>query len=187
MQQKDLSGRLARWSIKFQGFSFSITRYKATQTVVANTSSRVNESEVNEFDNLGPIIDWTAKEFLSFQYTDLIENIRNNQERLPDLKVVDKFVYKRTEIATGDSKQEQESWKLWIPNDLVPHFVYRAHDAPNASHCGMGKLVEKLWRYLFWPRWVTEIRDYVRKCSVCLATKSSNTVLRPPMGKPMES
>jgi len=57
MQQKDLSGRLARWSIKFQGFSFSITRYKATQTVVANTSSRVNESEVNEFDNLGPIID----------------------------------------------------------------------------------------------------------------------------------
>jgi len=100
---------------------------------------------------------------------------------------VDKFVYKRTEIATGDSKQEQESWKLWIPNDLVPHFVYRAHDAPNASHCGMGKLVEKLWRYLFWPRWVTEIRDYVRKCSVCLATKSSNTVLRPPMGKPIES
>jgi len=69
---------------------------------------------------LGSIVDLTAKEFFSFQYADHIENIRHNQERLPDLKVVDKFVYKRTKIATGDSKQEQKSWNLWIPNDLVP-------------------------------------------------------------------
>jgi len=187
MRQKDPSGRLARWVIKLQKFSFSITHGKGTQNVVADALSRVNEPQVNEFDDLGPIVDLTAKEFLSLQYTDLIENIRNNQERLPDLKVVDKFVYKRTENATGDPKQEQESWKPCIPNDLVPQILYQSHDAPEAAYCGMGKLVEKLRRCLFWSRMVTEIRGYVRKYFVCLATKNSNTVLRPPLGKPMES
>jgi len=33
--------------------------------------------------------------------------------------------------------KEQESWKLWIPNDLVPQIVYRAHDAPDAADCGL--------------------------------------------------
>jgi len=47
--------------IKFQGFSFSITRHKGTQTVVADTLSRVNEPEVNEFNDLGSIVDLTAK------------------------------------------------------------------------------------------------------------------------------
>jgi len=37
MQQKDLSGRLEMFYIKFQGFSFCITRHNGTQTVVADT------------------------------------------------------------------------------------------------------------------------------------------------------
>jgi len=61
----------------------------------ANRCCRVNGPEANEFDSLSPIVDLTAKEFLLLQFTDLIENMK------------DKFVHKRTENSTGDSKQEQ--------------------------------------------------------------------------------
>ena len=106
---------------------------------------------------------------------------------MPDLKVADGFVYKRTEHATGDPAQENNSWKLWIPSGIVKDILFQAHDAPNAAHCGTAKLTEKLKRYLFWPKMVAQIRKYVSDCSTCKSTKSPNIVLRPPMGKPMVS
>ncbi|KAL7729267.1 hypothetical protein ACLKA6_009719 [Drosophila palustris] len=52
----------------------------------------------------------------------LKKNVSENLAKLPDLKVVDNYVYKRTEHASGDEKQEAESWKLWIPEISFPMF-----------------------------------------------------------------
>ncbi|KAH8272020.1 hypothetical protein KR018_000828 [Drosophila ironensis] len=48
-------GRLARWSMKLQGFNFEILHRKGTQNVVADTLSRQLEAEIEEFDFEGPI------------------------------------------------------------------------------------------------------------------------------------
>ncbi|KAH8362261.1 hypothetical protein KR084_002822, partial [Drosophila pseudotakahashii] len=95
MRQKDLSGRLARWSIQLQGFDFRIEHRKGFQTVIADTLSRQNES-AEEFENLGPIIDLESEHFRSLEYLDLMERIRQNQEKLPDLRLTNGYVYKRT-------------------------------------------------------------------------------------------
>lgn len=187
MKQKDLSGRLARWSIRLQGFSFIITHRSGSHNIVADALSRRHEVDVSELSDIGPIIDLTSKEFRSDEYLDLIKRVKENQSRLPDLRIVDDFVYKRTEHPTGDAIQESESWKLWVPVKLRETVLHRAHYPPDSSHVGMSKLAEKLKRYFYWPGMIVQIRSYVAKCSVCKSTKSPNTILRPPMGKPMTS
>ncbi|KAH8303901.1 hypothetical protein KR044_006968 [Drosophila immigrans] len=56
MNQKDLSGRLARWAIKLQGFEFTIQHRKGSENVVADTLSRLNEgvSELTESTGYSP-------------------------------------------------------------------------------------------------------------------------------------
>jgi len=96
MSQKELSGCLARWAIQLQGFSFRITHRKGTQNVVADALSRKDEPVVSEVEQ-GPIVYLNSEEFKSEEYVNLIENIRNNQAKLPDLKIIDGIIYKRTE------------------------------------------------------------------------------------------
>jgi len=83
--------------------------------------------------------------------------------------------------------QEEESWKLWVPINLVHQVLIRAHNSPDAAHTGMNKMIEKFRRHLFWPGMVTQIRSFVSQCSICKSTKSPNKVLRPPMGRPTTS
>lgn len=53
MRQRDLSGRLAKWALKLQGYSFSIKHRKSTENVVADSLSRIpNEVRVIEDDGL---------------------------------------------------------------------------------------------------------------------------------------
>ncbi|KAH8272968.1 hypothetical protein KR018_003038, partial [Drosophila ironensis] len=70
MKQKDLSGRLARWSMKLQGFNFEILHRKGTQNVVADTLSRQLEAEIEEFDFEGPIVNLESEHFKTAEYRD---------------------------------------------------------------------------------------------------------------------
>lgn len=186
MRQRDLSGRLARWALKLQGYTFTIQHRKGTENVVADTLSRISEGEVNAMDENGPIVDLSSEHFNSEDYSKLKNNVCQNQSRFPDLKIIDKFLYKRTQFSKASDDQDA-CWKLWVPKDIIPDVLYRAHNPPSSAHCGMSKMIEKLKRHLFWPKMVSNIREYVSNCETCRCTKSPNIVLRPPMGRPMMS
>lgn len=47
----------------------------------------------------------------------------------------------------------------------------------------MGKTLELLRRLFFWPGMSKDVRDFVRNCEVCKATKSPNFITKPDMGK----
>ncbi|XP_044572730.1 uncharacterized protein LOC6503773 isoform X1 [Drosophila ananassae] len=188
MGQSDLSSRLARWALKLQGFKFKIEHRRGSLNVVPDALSRVNEDEIASIDaSHGLLVDVASEHFQGPEYLSLVDSVRANSAKLPDLKVVDNLVYRRSEHATGEPLHDVYIWKLWVPLQLVGKVLKNAHDHPLAAHGGVHKTLERVRRYYYWPGLVSDVKTYVSNCDACKATKAPNCPLRPPMGKAPES
>ena len=180
MGKTDLSGRLARWALKIQGFKFEIKHRRGVDNVVPDCLSRQNFDEVNELDRV-PLVDTDSLQFKTPQYLDLANKIKENESCYPDLRVHENKIYKRTEFASGESEQEIFAWKLWIPESLTNEVIKNAHVPPNKCHGGVAKTLERIRRNFYWPKMTIAVRDYVARCKGCKENKSPNFCLRPPM------
>jgi len=83
MNQQDLSGRLARWALKIQGYNFKIEHRKGSENIVPDCLSRKDNS-VDQIDFF-PTIDTNAEKFKSQDYLEKIQMIEKNPSRFPDL------------------------------------------------------------------------------------------------------
>lgn len=178
MSQKDLGGRLARWSLKLQAFDFSIEHRKGSAHVVPDTLSRVYMEELSVPNELNISIDLDSPLFLSDEYLERKNLIVTDKERLPNLEVQDAHIFIRTEKPENGSQ-----WKLWVPTGLTDQLIKNAHNPPLAAHCGFAKTIEKIRRLFFWPEMTKQVRKFVQSCETCKETKAPNIILRPPMGK----
>lgn len=68
------------------------------------------------------------------EYQKLITNAQKSD--LPDLKVIDKYLYYRADF---DQRHNEISspWKLLVPKGLRNKVIYAAHNPPNAAHGGI--------------------------------------------------
>lgn len=98
MRQSDLNGRLARWSLRLQGFDFSIEHRKGSLQTVPDTLSRLSLDAISPID-VEPEVDISSPAFDGTIYGKLRGSILQNGNPVPDLEVIGKFVYKRTEFA----------------------------------------------------------------------------------------
>ncbi|KAH8285932.1 hypothetical protein KR054_007426, partial [Drosophila jambulina] len=89
MSLKDLSGRLARWSLQLQAYDFCI----GSENVVADTLSRMVESLEDTGDEW--MLGFQTIELESDEYRELRDVVEAEKDQRPDLKVVDGFVFKR--------------------------------------------------------------------------------------------
>ncbi|KAI8119245.1 Transposon Tf2-6 polyprotein [Lucilia cuprina] len=181
MTLKDLSGRLARWSLQLQAYDFEIKHRKGSDNVVADMLSRApREMVVNEI-NKDEMLDFETTEFESETYRNLITEITENMEKLPDLKVIDGMVFKRTKY--NQELGDEYKWKLWIPENITVAIVEKAHAPNNVAHGGIAKTLERVKRYFYWPKMTSQIKTYVSNCQICKETKPANRNLMPGIGE----
>jgi len=83
----------------------------------------------------------------------------------------------------NDAVDETRAWKLWVPAELRPDLVWRAHHAITAGHGGLHKSLAKLRQFYFWPGLAVHVQKIVKECEVCKITKTANKNDRPPMGE----
>ncbi|KAH8344958.1 hypothetical protein KR084_003990, partial [Drosophila pseudotakahashii] len=72
-----------------------IERRKRSLNVVPDALSRLPTKEISELDVVLPQIDLDSPHFWSSAYVRQKNSILENQNRLPDLKVVDQYIYNR--------------------------------------------------------------------------------------------
>lgn len=185
MSQRDLSGRLARWSLQLQSYTFEIQHRKGAQNVVPDALSRYAIAEIDV--DTRSLIDLSSNEFTSPDYGQLIKTVESEKSNLPDLRVVDGLVYKRSNFYKGDGLQEERSWKLWVPAALTEKVIEDAHQPPNTAHAGITKTIRRIREYLYWPHLNIQVREYINRCTTCKECKPANYVLKPPMGKEPEA
>ena len=179
MSQKDLSGRLARWSLKIQAFDFVMEYRKGAANVVPDALFRMFMDELLAASRQD-YINLEDPEFMSAEYSDKRSVTLKNKDSLPDIKVVGVNVFKR--VFTNELEQAA-TWKLWVPSALSDKVIVCSHDTADSAHGGIAKTLEKIRRWFYWPRMVSQIREHVTKCETCTETKAPNYTLRPPMGE----
>lgn len=181
MTQKDLTGRLARWSLKLQAFDFSIEHRRGSENVVPDALSRVHVDELTLPENDSPLnLDDVA--FDSVPYLEMRNRIESQANRLPDLRVRGKHIFIRTRQRPGYPTVDSDCWRLWVPQGLTSLAITNAHCPPLASHPGVAKTLEKLRRSFYWPKMAVQVTTFVQACKTCKETKAPNVTLRPPMG-----
>jgi hypothetical protein len=67
--------------------------------------------------------------------------------------------------------------KVCIPQGERINIIREVHSSLIAGHFGVGKTVENLQRYYYWPKMNESVSRYVRGCSLCATSKLSNRKL----------
>lgn len=181
MGQKDLSGRLARWSLKLQRFDFQIEHRKGSLNTVPDTLSRFDVDELTlgimDYD-----IDLENSDFDGEEYSKLRDTVSERKNSLPDLCVRDKHVFKRVKFRQGFESEEKGLWRLWLPSSLTENVIKASHDSYTTCHGGFSKTLARVRQKYFWPTMSKDIKMYVSNCDTCKSIKSNNQISRPPMG-----
>lgn len=182
MSQKDLSGRLARWSLKLQRYDFSIEHRKGALNIVPDTLSRMDVDEISLKD-LPVDVDLSSHDFNNTEYEELRKTVSENRDSLPDICLKDGFVYKRVKFREGAQDEEESLWRLWIPQSLVETVLKANHCSQTVCHGGYTKTLSRIRRKYFWPTMTRDVKNFVTGCDKCKIMKSSNQILKPLMGR----
>ena len=70
-----------------------------------------------------------------------------------------------------EEKITKNKKRIYIPAELQREALREYHDARPAGHPGVGAMMKKVVKHLWWPMIHRDIRQYVRGCQTCQAAK----------------
>lgn len=167
---KDPQGRLARWALRLQTYSYEIVHRPGAQMVVPDALSRaIAVIEITK----------EAKE-ADDQYTSLEREVIEEPAKHPMYKVHLGNLYKKNQSGDHDFNG---SWKLVVPKSLQQDVIRDCHDEEYAGHGGIYRTLERVKRDYYWPKMAKTIFKYIKNCVICKVTKPANANQKPYMGK----
>lgn len=163
---KDPQGRLARWALRLQPYSFTLIHRKGTEHAVPDLLSRSVEPENVR---VAPIQQHQPDKW----YSKLIEEVSSNGGRYPLWRVDEGKLFK---LVLGPNRRLRTSseWKEVVPKQERSTVLSRLHDEPTAGHLGVQKTLYRVQEHYYWPKMRQDISKYVSHCRTCQQTKDGN-------------
>lgn len=159
---KEPTGKLARWAVKLQQYSFNIIHRKGKLNVVPDALSRITHPEIAAIDiDLRNLDDF---------YVNLRNKIVEHPELFPRWKIHDGLVYKS--FSNGSSVPTNLSeWKMLVPKSQRIDVIKSFHEPPTSAHFGFYKTCHRTQEIYYWPKMRHDILKFVRSCKICGAQK----------------
>ncbi|KIM51116.1 hypothetical protein SCLCIDRAFT_47297, partial [Scleroderma citrinum Foug A] len=80
-----------------------------------------------------------------------------------------------------EEKVAKNKKRIYIPANLRREALREYHDARPAGHPGVGAMMKKVLKHLWWPSIHCDVRQYVRGCQTCQAVKVNTHPTAPPI------
>lgn len=176
---KDPSGRLARWSLRLQNYTFDMIHKKGTLHHVPDALSRsVEMFDISDFHKTND--EWYIKARLN------AKKIENLNEYQSDIKfyVIKGILYKFMPI---NDKIDQKCLKICVSVEYRQEILKAMHDDLQAAHNGYWKMVNRIKENYHWPGLYQDVLDYVTKCERCKMAKAHTTSMTIPIGNYREA
>lgn len=164
---KDPQGRLARWALRLQPYSFTLIHRKGKDHVVPDLLSR---SMVPEEDKAQIAIisdDISGKDRW---YQRMCENVRKDGVKYPAWRVENGSLWKFVPN-NQNCLQDNAEWKKVVPKYERAKLLAQLHDAPTAGHLGSKKTLARVQEHHYWPKMRKDICTYVSRCRTCQQSK----------------
>lgn len=162
----DGSSRLSRWALELSNYDITIKHRAGKLSVVPDALSRM----VSMVEN-----DNTPDDF----YTSLVRRIVENPAQYADYKIENNVIL-RYEKERNDIGCYVYRWKRYVPLSAQPDAIREVH--VKLCHLGIDKCVAYLKRFYFWPRMYVTVKEVLKTCETCKATKSKPRITKVPMG-----
>lgn len=175
-KMKDPHGRLARWAMKLQQFSFDIIHKPGKSHTVPDALSRAT-AELNLLE--------ISEKHKDNWYKTKVETLQLGQNNNnTDWTVNNGLLYKKVYMTQYPS--EDNLWKLYIPEALRSDILHSCHDNPRAGHLGIRKTLYRIKKDYFWPHMLQDVKQYVNNCEVCATHKVNQSLPFGQMGRHRE-
>lgn len=171
---KDPQGRLARWALRLQPYSFKLIHRKGKEHVVPDMLSRSTQEEEVHLACLKeePV---TQDKW----YSVMIREVQEHSENYPSWRVEGGKLRKMVPC-TKDLVGTSSEWKEVVPKPERKRVLHQLHDEATAGHLGVQKTYARLQDLYYWPKMRQDVSKYVSRYRVCQQTKDDN---RKPAGQ----
>ena len=203
LSSQKMQGKLARWALSLQEYSFTIKYRKGSSNRNADSLSRITSPESQHCATTELKVGPSREEIKEHQSNDpviseIIQHINNRTvpeksplfnrwlQLWPQLKIQDGILY-RTTHSPGTNECSNV---IVLPTSLHRHYLQQFHDAVSAGHQGYQKTLERLKRFVYWVGMAIDVRKYCESCDICQCSKPPLPrpvpMVNVPIGKPWE-
>ena len=182
---KNPSGRLARWGLQLQEYSFSVIHRRGALHKVPDALSRIPETTalVEEKLNLVTHLNFDWDQVQDTWYLHRKKQVQENPDKWPDWKLEgNKLFHYRLDQLGKVLEDSVDHWKLVIPLELQDRVIFENHDNPMAGHLGILKTFLRVAQTCFWPKMFNSIAKYVKNCQICQLHKVDQNLPAGQMG-----
>lgn len=172
---KDPTGRLARWALRLQEFTYTVvyksgrlhqdadclSRYPVDAPDLVTDDASICISSLSAFGNMG------CEQRRDASLRELIDRLNTGctDSSLRMFVVIDGILYRRNMHHVGNELL------LVIPTHLHSTVLQQLHDVPTAGHLGVARTYDRVRRRFFWPGLYRSVQRYVRSCESCQRRK----------------
>ena len=156
----------------------------ATRLILANKGSHKHKFQRTFAFDFDPVQVFSAEnvrkeQMLEERWRDLLLYMQGGQVPSPppssyldEFAVIDNCLF-------YNSSRDADNYRLVVPQSLVSHALFMAHDGKLCMHRGFIKTLHFAKEHFYWPRMIGDIKKYCKMCLPCQRRKPGRRPVAP--------